>query len=112
VFMIRLVCSGPRDKQRSSSSFDQVISPFLSWFLIFADKLPFFLTVLALLRKAVLWIRIRIDFGFGWFWIRIKVDKNDPQKTKIEETYSFHMPDFLFGVQGPYSDPDPELDPH
>ncbi len=42
----------------------------------------------------------------------IKVGKNDPQKTKIEETYSFQMPDFLFGAQGPYSDPDPELDPH
>jgi hypothetical protein len=46
----------------------------------------------------------------GWFcgskWAKItkKTTKN------IEEIYSFQMPDFLFRVQDPYSDP--ELDLH
>jgi hypothetical protein len=67
----------------------------------------------------VLWTPIRIDFSrlvlvpdlVGWFWFRIKVDKITRKKRKLKKLAVF-MPDFLFGVHGPYSDSDPELDPH
>jgi hypothetical protein len=59
----------------------------------------------------VLWIPIRIDFGLLVLDPGSKWTKITRKKRKLEKL-SLNMPDFLFGVQGPYSDPDPELDTH